>query len=149
MKPLALLSLSFSALASAGEILIHEGPTVATPGLSIQLPGGKESGAPLDLIFIKQFFADEKLLAGGELDPDTKEVIRLPATEAIPVALATVQPNDSKHAYVTKLELLKFDPKDLFGRGFYLITISVNGSEEHRIVLNNGSVIEPRLKEVK
>lgn len=148
MKFPFLVFLTLPFIAKAGEILIHEGPTVASPGLGIQLPGGVESSTP-DIIFIKQFFADEKLLAPEKPDAGSKKLSRIPATEAISLALATMQPNDSESVYVSKVELLPLDPENPLGGDFHLITISVNGSEEHRLVLHSGSVIEPRLKRVE
>ncbi len=149
MKIPGIFWLFLTAAASAGEILIHEGPTVSIPGLKILGPDGKGNAEPPELTYIKRFYGDEKLLVREDPAPSRVATASLPATEAITLALATIKPNHGDYVFVTKLELLGLEPSEPTRPGYYLITISVTGSEEHRLVMMDGTVLTPRLKRLE
>ena len=132
--------------AFAGEVIIHDGPTISVPGAELVGPNRPGNYKPPEIRFTKQFFADEKTFSKNNYDPVTGKVRERKATEAITLALASVFSGDgSDGAKVTKLENLESKVIPDRTIRYFLITISVNGSEEHRIVLHDGSVIEPRL----
>lgn len=126
----------------AEEVMIHQGPEMSVGVQS--LAGSKESDR--ELVFRKQFFVDSSHLSELSQSGVPYKKPDLSAIKAIEVATATVDLGQRKDFKVTRLELLKTttsQPVD-----FYLIEMLVNGSTEHRIVLMDGTVIKPRLKQV-
>lgn len=126
----------------AEEVMIHEGPEMSVGVQS--LAGFKESDR--ELVFRKQFLVDSVRLSELSQSGVPYNKADLSAIKAIEAATATVDLGQRKDFKVTRLELLKSpapQPVD-----FYLIEMLVNGSTEHRIVLMDGTVIKPRLKQV-
>ncbi|RYD19532.1 MAG: hypothetical protein EOP88_18595 [Verrucomicrobiaceae bacterium] len=125
----------------AEEVLFHEGPEISVGVES--LAGNKESER--ELIFRKQFFIDSEALRKL---PDTIDAVTNPAidaTRAIDAAKATVDLEQRNVFRVVRLDLLR--SKTEIAVDFYLIEMVVNGSTEHRIVLMDGTVLSPRLKQ--
>lgn len=143
---LAALAVSFAPFAVAEEVLVHEGPRVSTPGLSYLGPDGREKGASSEITYVKQFYTDEKNLAGN-IDPRTKAPRPVTAARAIELALASMEDDyEEGNPIVTKLEAFPELTSGVEFIHYFLITINVKGSEVHRVVLVNETVLGSRLK---
>ncbi len=143
---LAAFTISLATHANAKEILIHEGPTISEPGLKYFGPEGERKTEPPAVTYIKQFYTDAKNTEFDNIDPVSKLPLRISATRAIELALASLENDYDKGVpIVTKLETFPESNRIEVIR-YFLITIDVKGSEEHRVVLMNETVLEPRLK---
>lgn len=140
---IASLILALASGALGAEVLLHDGPDVSTSIESFSKTGDVKE----DLVFRKQFFISHSTLETlpGVIDQITDPAIS--ATRAIETAKETVDLGQKKGFRVVRLEFLTTTttPKPV---DFYLIEMLVNGSAEHRIVLMDGSVLKPRLKQV-
>jgi hypothetical protein len=124
------------------EVLIHDGPDVTTPIESLPKAGVIKEV----MVFRKQFFLDRVHLSKFMQSGSPYKKHGLSAIKAIEAASATVDLGQRKNFKVVRLELLKSSvpqPVD-----YYLIEMLVNGSDEHRVVMMDGTVINPRLKRV-
>ncbi len=143
---LAALAVSFAPFAVAKEVLVHEGPSVSVPGLGYLGPNGRQIGEAPDVTYVKQFYTDEKNMTAGNYDPQAKEP-RVSAARAAELALASTEDDYEKEIpIVTKIEAFPNLTSGVESIRYYLITINVKGSEEHRVVLMNETVIRSRLK---
>jgi hypothetical protein len=139
---LFLFSTLLTGLSLAGEVLFHTGPTVSTPVSSLESPEKTSE----ELEFIKQFFIDSGLLEKLPPAIDTTASAPLGAIRAIELAGQSGDLDKSRTFVVKRLEFLtSTTPKRV---DFYLVEMQVNGSTEHRIVLMDGTVLKPRLKNV-
>lgn len=146
----AALAISLAAYAMGGEILVHEGPSVSVPGLGTLGPNGAQRGDPPDVTYVKQFFTEEKNVTAGNYDPQTKEQRIITAARAVTLALASMEEDYEKGIpIVTKLEAFPELTSGVESIRYFLITINVKGSEEHRIVLMNETVVRSRLKRLE
>lgn len=132
-----------AAIATAGEVLIHRGTEVKSPGL----------GPEEELVFRREFFVDETLLdAQPDVVPDSSGEIPLDAQKALKLALDSVDTGDGPGVKtVTCLRLLGYrraggPPRNV---AFYHIGMLADGSGVERVVLMDGSVVASRLREVK
>ncbi len=147
LRFLAALAVSFAPFAVAKEVLVHEGPSVSLPGLGTLGPNGAQRGEPPDVTYIKQFFTDEKNVIAGNHDPQIKALLTITAARAIELALASMEEDYEKGIpIVTKLEAIPELKSGVESIRYFLITINVKGSEEHRVVLMNETVVRSRLK---
>lgn len=137
---LFLVSTLLSGLSSGGEVLLHNGPTVSTPISSMESPETTSE----ELEFLKQFFIDTELLEKLPQAIDTTASAPLGAIRAIELAGKSGDLDKSRAFVVKRLEFLtSTTPKRV---DYYLVEMQVNGSTEHRIVMMDGTVLEPRLK---
>ncbi|GAA5120000.1 hypothetical protein JIN84_21015 [Luteolibacter yonseiensis] len=139
---LFLVSTLLAGLSSAGEVLLHNGPTVSTPVSSMESPEKTSK----ELEFIKQFFIDTGLLEKLPPAIDTTASAPLGAIRAIELAGKSDDLDKSRAFVVKRLEFLTTATAKRVD--FYLVEMQVNGSTEHRIVLMDGTVLKPRLKNV-
>ena len=129
------------------EVLIHEGPSVSVPGLKVAGPAGR--GEPPEIVFIKQFFTDKKTAQRNQTQFDANKVRKISAARACELVMDSMKADyGHNNPSIVKFELLPSPDPEKFPRPieYYLITIDVTGSEEHRVVLLDGTVLEPRLK---
>lgn len=144
------LAVSFALHAEAKEVLVHEGPSVSVPGLGTLGPNGTQRAKPPDVTYVKQFFIEEKNVTAGNYDPQTKEQRIITAARAIELALASMEEDYEKGIpIVTKLEAFPELTSGVESIRYFLITINVKGSEEHRVVLINETVVRSRLKRLE
>ena len=126
---------SMISLANAEDkVLLHEGPSTTVPLAS-----------PSRAIRVdRRFFIDRQKLEKLHSDVLNQRLTPIDATAAINAAKSTVFKGDTRWPLdVNKLEKLKaLFPADIVLE-YYLITISVSGSEEHRVVLLDGTVLKP------
>lgn len=146
MKPsiAAALMPSFVAISpsSAEDILIHRGPEVFTPKLKLLSPFQSQPGDGEKMRLIKEFFVSPEHFA--ELDAGLPALTR---DEAIAVMTDSIRAEGlGREIEVTKVEKLQADPDGRAAVEYQLITIQVDGSEEHRVVLADGTVLKPRLR---
>ena len=119
------------------EILIHEGPVFTTPGL-----GPKE-----EIEFTKEFPVDAETLKKQPLVYDASSKLPLSAEKAIELAKASVEAGSKPDGRnVVRLELLPFRRDRNGSTSYYLIELKVDGSEVHRVVLMDGTVVKSRLR---
>jgi len=136
---IALLVVGGGALAEdqPREILIHEGPVFTTPGL-----GPKE-----EIEFTKEFPVDPETLKKQPPVHDASSKLPVTAEKAIELAKADTEAGgrpDEK--VVVRLELLPFKRDQNGSTSYYLIELKVDGSEVHRVVLMDGTVVKSRLR---
>jgi hypothetical protein len=131
------------------ELLFHTGPPVDTPASTPVAPF-PEQGSPKLIKFQREFFISREVLASLPRASADHEGISLSAIEAINLAQKSVDPTGSLRSIkVTEVKLLKGPMTEKHRVDYYLISMLANGSEEHRIVLMNGSVISSRLRALK
>jgi hypothetical protein len=128
--------------ARAEDVLLHELPEIVMPIAS--LASAEKVGE--ELVFRKQFFIAGEVLE--KLPAARMEIEDIPvgAAHAVEAAVRSLD-FEGRGFRVRRMELLASagaKPVD-----FYLIEMLVNGSSEHRIVLMDGSVIRPRLRNIK
>lgn len=125
---------------SGGEVLLHSCPTISIPVSSLSSPERTSE----ELVFLKQFFISSEALEQLPHAIDTTTSAPLSAIRALELATASDGIDKSRSFVVKRLELIaSATPKPV---DFYLIEMLANGSTEHRIVLMDGSVLKPRLK---
>jgi hypothetical protein len=131
------------------ELLLHTGPPVDTPASTPVTPF-PEKGSPKLIKFQREFFVSREVLASLPRASADHEGISLSAIEAINLAQKNVDPTGGLRSFkVTEVKLLKGPIIEKHSVDYYLVSMLANGSEEHRIVLINGSVISSRLREIK
>jgi hypothetical protein len=144
---LAALAVSFAPFAEAKEVLVHEGPSVSVPGLGTLGPNGTQIGEAPDINYVKQFYTDEKNVPAINYDPQAKGLPVITAARAAELALASMEEDYEKGIpIVTKIETFPELTSGVASIQYFLITINVKGSEEHRVVLMNETVVRSRLK---
>jgi hypothetical protein len=144
---LASLAVSIAPFAEAKEVLVHEGPSVSVPGLDYLSPDGAQRAKAPDVTYVKQFYTDDKNVTEGNYDTQEKELRSITAARAIELALASMEEDYKKGIpIVTILEAFPEFTSGVESIQYFLITINVYGSEEHRVVLMNETVIRSRLK---
>jgi hypothetical protein len=120
------------------EILIHEGPLFTTPGL----------GPNEEIKFTKEFPVDAGTL---KKQPSLMLTAKLPlsAEKAIELVRADAEAGDGPgEKNVVRLELLSHGHRS-GGILYYLIELNVKGSEVHRVVLMDGTVVRSRLRRME
>lgn len=134
-------------LAEDGSVLLHAGPRVESPGLGSVQRGGTVEAEPL--VFEYRFSVSKEKLeslpyaGAAELPP-------LLAVEAIGAARKSIfDPEGDARIFVKELRLLMTSEEVGKSVGYYLVTFLHNGSEAHRAVLMDGSVLEPELVKVE
>ena len=127
------------------ETIVYKGPVFTSPA---DTPGQ-------DLKFVREFTVDSGLWQRQfTMTTDSLgEPVPLSAEKAIELARASGEQGFSgAQKNVTKLELLTLEresPKGSRARvPFYLIEMNISGSEVQRIVLMDGTVIKPSLRQV-
>jgi hypothetical protein len=136
----ALLSLAAMAEEKPAEILIHEGPVFTSPGL----------GPEEEITYIKEFPVPAAKLEKHPQPLDGKSRRQLSAAKAIELAEASVETGDGPvEKKVVRLELLHHGPNKERGIPYYLIELNVQGSEIHRVILMDGTVVKSRLRRMK
>ena len=140
-----MVCLGFSIKAHALEILIHSGPTVSTPDAELYSPEMDQSKTK-ELLFQYEFLIDyDKLKKLPDANSDRTN-IAISAIRAIQLASSSVEVGDNGSLNVIRLELLTRSDKLIKPNDYYLITFILNGSEVHRVVLMDGSVLKPTLR---
>ena len=147
---LAALAVSFAPFTEAIEVLVHEGPSVSVPGLGTLGPNGAQIGEAPDVTYVKQFYTDEKNVPAINYDPQAKGLPIITAARAAELALASMEDDYEKGIpIVTKIEAFPELTSGVQSIRYFLITINVKGSEEHRVVLMNETVVRSRLKRLE
>lgn len=134
----ALLNLAAWSEAPPAEILIHEGPVFTTPGL----------GPNEEITFTKEFPVDAATL---EKQPSLMVTGKIPlsAEKAIELAKASTDAgNPTGEKNLVRLELLSLKRAQNGNTLYYLIEFNVDGSEVHRVVLMDGTVVKSRLRQL-
>jgi hypothetical protein len=132
------LSLTAIAEVDPAEILIHEGPVFTTPGLELNE----------EIRFTKEFPVDAATLEKQRFVSLTNK-LPLSAEKAIELAKASVETGDSLgETNVIRLELLPFKRAKNGNTLYYLIELNAVGSEVHRVVLMDGTVVKSRLRQL-
>ena len=135
-----ILLLAMISFANANDkVLLHEGPStivpLASPNRAIR--------------FDRRFFIDRQKLKALSSDVINQKLNPIDAIAAIKAAKSTVFKGDTRWPLdVNKLEKLKAALPENISLEYYLITIATSGSEEHRIVLLDGTVLEPEAQSV-
>lgn len=137
---------------SAEELLLYSGLPVSIPDSTI-LPPFAERVRPEEqkqIKFQREFFIDgERLSSLPGVTSDYGE-IAVNAAEAIEISRKDVDPmGELRSLIVTAVQLLTSTGQVQPEIEFYLVSMLVNGSEEHRIVLMNRDVIAPKLKRLE
>jgi hypothetical protein len=136
------LFIAISGACSAGEVLLHSCPSISIPVSSLSSPERTSK----ELVFLKQFFIGSEALEKLPHAIDITGSAPLGAVRALELATASDGIDKSRSFVVKRLEFLtSATPKPV---DFYLIEMLANGSTEHRVVLMDGSIIKPRLKNV-
>jgi hypothetical protein len=151
MKGLGLMVLFLSGFfpLQAEDVLLHAGPTVETPE-SIQESPFPMMGERKVIRLRHEFFLSREAFAALPYASNELEEPPLSATEAIGLAQKSVnQYGEARSLRVTELKFLRGPAGQQKEVDFYLISMLVNGSEEHRVVLMNRVVLGSRLRAVK
>jgi hypothetical protein len=133
----------------AEEILFHSGPPVSTPELKMVTPF-PEKGSPKMIEFQREFFIDRDLLASLPARSSEYGSIPISAIDAINLARKHVDPNDGLRSFiVTEVRLMKGPAKGERQVEYYFVSMVANGSEEHRVVLMNGTLLASKLRKIE
>ena len=120
------------------EILIHEGPVFTTPGLELNE----------EITFTKEFPVDATTLKKQRFVSLTDK-LPICAEKAIELAKASADAGDPLgETNVVRLELRPFKIDQIRDTLYYLIELHVKGSEVHRVVLMDGTVVKSRLRQL-
>ncbi|WP_411825468.1 hypothetical protein [Luteolibacter sp. AS25] len=148
----AAMSIFLGGALSAEELLLYSGLPVSIPD-SAPLPPfaqNRPSKELKQLKFERQFFIRRDTFMS--LPEPTSEYgeVAVTAIEAIGIAMKDVNPDDTLQSFiVTAVQLLRCPAKDRRQIEYYLVSMLANGSEEHRIVLMNRSILAPKLKRLE
>lgn len=139
LSRIAILTLTLAlSLAAEEDLLVLTAPSVSVP------LAGTEKVLKYDRQFSVSRKTAEQLyenIAYGRKRP-------IDAVKAIEAAKASVFLGDSPDPLqVTKLELLKLEIGPHEELEYFMITVRVTGSEEHRVVLLDGTVLKPEIKQ--
>lgn len=146
-KIFAIIFIGIFELSHAESVLIHDGPMVSTPDAILYSPLSEQRGEK-NITFKYQFLADSQEiedLPNGTIDQGYSTIT---AKKAIELASSSLNEKE-KMPVVTRLEILKFKVSPSKTIDYYLITMLENGSEVHRVVLMNGTVIKPTMRHIK
>jgi hypothetical protein len=131
------------------ELLFHMGPPVSTPAASPVTPFPEKGSSKL-IKFQREFSIARDVFASLPLASAEFENVPLSAVEAINLAHKNVVPAGNPRSFrVTEVKLLQGPLTETHLVDYYLISMLVNGSEEHRIVFMNGNVIYSKLREIR
>lgn len=140
----AALMLSFAAisLTSAEDILLHSGPEITTPKLRLLSPAKPKPDDGEEMTLIKEFFVSPEVLANlaAMLPALTREEVAALATASIRAA------GPERVIEITKVQEFQAEPDGAPAVGYHLVTVHVDGSEEHLVVLADETVLKPRLR---
>jgi hypothetical protein len=131
------------------ELLFHTGQPVSTPAATPVIPFPEKGSSKL-IKFQREFLIDRDVFDSLPLASTEFENVPLSAVEAINLAHKNIAPARNPRSFrVTEVKLLQGPLTEKHLVDYYLISMLVNGSEEHRIVFMNGNVICPKLREIK
>jgi hypothetical protein len=141
LRPSRIAILTFTlalSLAAEEELLVINAPSVTVP----------LEGTGRVLKYDRQFSVSRRIaeqvyenIAYGRKRP-------IDAVKAIEAAKASVFVGDSEvPLQVTKLELLKVEIGPHEKLEYFMITVRVTGTEEHRVVLLDGTILKPKIKQ--
>jgi hypothetical protein len=151
LKVAAVIAVMIGAVSSArgGEFLFHTGPPVSTPASSPVTPFPTK-GSPKLINFQREFSIGRDVFASLPVAAAGSENLPISASEAINLAQKNVALVGSPRSFrVIEVKLLQGPLTEKHIVDYYLISMLINGSEEHRIVLMNGNVVSPKLREIK
>ena len=138
-----------SGFSSAEDILLYSGPPFSIPDSTPVTPVPEPHPAK-ELRFQREFVIDKDVLESLPRPVSAHEKVAVTAIEAIEISQKDVDP---KHALqtltVTGVQLLQSPDAIKHRIEYYLVSMLANGSEEHRIVLMNRSILAPKLKRLK
>lgn len=138
LLPIATIIMSLGALLAAEEDAVR----INAPSVTVTLEGsGKVLRYDRHFLLAKKKAAQ---LAEGILSGRIRPI---DAVKAIEAAKASVFLGDAADPLqITKLELLKVEVGLHTELEYFLITVLASGSEEHRVVLPDGTVLKPEIK---
>lgn len=130
---------------SASEMLLYREPPFTI--LDAPLPGGRMDR---ELKFVREYFIEKTTFAAlpAVTAENERPILTPDEASAISKAAAASQYNPTDFS-VTSVRLLQSKVKDPHQIDFYHIRMQVNGSEVHRIVLMNRTLVEQKLKRLK
>ena len=131
----------------AQDVLIHDGPTVTTPDAILYSPQSDQKSEK-HITFKYQFLINPQevdRLPNGTIDQGYPKIA---AAKAIELASSSLNTQED-HPAVIRLEILTFrvNPSKIID--YYLITMLEKRSEVHRVVLMDGTVIKPIMRQIK